>query len=115
MVELAESGGVPQRIFSTAEFFGSPLLSSPLNSWHLARVDLSAWAGRSVRIRLRAESPPDPSRLGWWSVFGERLGFGSRCLSRLLKNGVLSRRASPQRGSVCSGNHTGRGGDLPPS
>jgi hypothetical protein len=115
VVELAESGGAPQRIFSTAEFFGSPLLSSPLNSWHLARVDLSAWAGRSVRIRLRAESPPDPSRLG--SVVG--FWGAPRIWFPVVEPPSKKRRrppSAPPPSVVLSVLETtpGVGGDLPP-
>ncbi|MBK8575731.1 MAG: hypothetical protein IPN90_08655 [Elusimicrobia bacterium] len=77
-VVLVDPSGQSHLLFSETQY-SSPLVSSPRgtvrgrvlfwtgeagrnesgNTWRPARVDLSAWSGRSVRILLRVEAPRD--------------------------------------------------------
>ncbi len=89
MVDLVDSFGQAQSLFSETEYSSPPPLVSPwtkrlpisiqslfdspveeAGAWRSARVDLSAWSGRPVRILLRlsaGQASPGPC-FGFWGA-----------------------------------------------
>lgn len=92
-LDLVESAGEFPLFFSQTDFTGVSPSSVPSHSWHSARVDLSPWAGRPVRIRMRVEAPPDQSGSRPWVGF-----WGApRLWSPVPERPFLKRRGRPSK------------------
>lgn len=115
LMDLEEDAG-SSPLFSSQTDLSPALLSLvPSHSWQAARRDLSPWAGRPIRIRMRVEVQPDPSHRRPWVAFwgAPRLWFPAVEKPPLKRRG---RPSKPESSVVLSVLETtpGLGGDPSP-